>query len=307
MVSLIWLRKSPTISDSVTVNIVDVILTSDVDYNWTISGFNVNFDHCQLESLQLLFMKNDGDSENTTQNLNITFYNSSFKSVDLQPETRAKIIDCYIDAKKQPRPTLFTSNNSDIVIHNSTFLRFVNSDGPTILDAQINCDVSVENSIFVEHLSWKSVLFVHDKSNMKISHTTFHGNIALSEGGAVRMELYSRLDVTYCLFDDNSAWNMAGAINGGYYVMLDIKDTNFYNNKAIHGGAIFVIKDIQLLVTDCTLDGNLAVGSSGAIAGRDKVTLEINNTKFNNNCNNIIIIIIIVYSFVSSTFEKFSL
>ena len=141
---LIWLRKSPTISDSLTVSVADVILTSDVDYKWAFSGLNVNFHHCQLESLQLLFMKNDSDSKNTTQNLNTTFYNSSFKSLDLQPETRAEIIDCYIDAKKQPGPTLITSNNSDIVIHNSTFLRFVNRDGPTILDAQMNCSVSVE-------------------------------------------------------------------------------------------------------------------------------------------------------------------
>ena len=93
------LRKSPNVSDSLTVNVVDVILTLDENYNWTFSGLNVNFDHCQLESLQLLFMKNNQDPKNTTQIPNLTFYNSSFKSLDLHPETRAEIIDCYIDAK----------------------------------------------------------------------------------------------------------------------------------------------------------------------------------------------------------------
>ena len=153
MLPLTWLRRSSNASDSITVNIADVILTSDVEYNWTFSGLNVNFELCQLDSLHLLFIKNDDDSVNTTLIAIIIFNNSSFKSLDLCPETRAEIIDCYIDANNESRPTLITSNNSDIVIHNSTFLRFVNRDGPTILDAQINCSVSVENSRLAEHRS----------------------------------------------------------------------------------------------------------------------------------------------------------
>ena len=132
---LTWLRKSSNASDSITVSIVDVILTSDVEYKWAFSGLNANFKLCQFDSLQLLFMKNDDDSESTTQIPNITFYNSSFKSLYLFPETRAKIIDCHIDANKESRPTLITSNNSDIVIRNSKFLRFVNKNRPTILDS----------------------------------------------------------------------------------------------------------------------------------------------------------------------------
>ena len=182
---LTWLRKSPNISDSLTVDIADVILRSDEDYNWTISGMNVNFHHCQLDSLQLLFMKNDDGSENTTEISSIAFYNSSFKSLDLQPETRAEIIDCYIDAKEKPRATLIISKTSDIMIQNSTFLRFVNEQGPTILDVQINCDVSVENSLFAEHQSKIGVLFVTDNSYMKIRYTSFCRNMASSRGGAV--------------------------------------------------------------------------------------------------------------------------
>ena len=158
---LIWLRKSSNVSDTITINVADVILTSDVDYNWTFSGLNVNFNHCQLKSMQLLFMKNNEDSKNTTQIPIITFNNSSFKSLDLRPETRAEITDCYIDAEKQSRPILITSNNSDILIQNSTFLRFVNGDGPTILDGQMNCTVSIDNSLFAEHGSKQSLLFVH--------------------------------------------------------------------------------------------------------------------------------------------------
>ena len=303
---LMRLRKSPNASDSLTVNIADVILRSDEDYNWTFSGLNVDFHHCQLESLQLVFMKNDDHSENTTQIPIITFYNSSFKSLDLCPEIRAEIIDCYIDANNESRPTLITSNNSNIVIRNSTFLSFDNEDGPTILDGQINCSVSVENSIFSEHWSKLGVLVVRNNSRMKISNTSFCGNMASLRGGAVNVNLHSRLNVTYCLFEDNTA-ESGGAIYSADYGILGIKNTNFHNNhggvihantnvqlivtnctmegnSADYGAVIYASRDIQLLVTDCTIKGNTAgVEGGGAIRGADNVTLEINNTKFNNN------------------------
>ena len=40
---------------------------------------------------------------------------------------------------------------------------------------------------------------------------------------------------------------------------------------------------MQLLMTDCTLDGNTAGYRGGAIYGEDNVTLKINNTKLKNN------------------------
>ena len=98
---LTWLRKSSNASDSITVSIVNVILTSDVVYNWIFSRLKVNFHHCQFESLEIFFRKNYEDSENTKEIPNITFYNSSFKSLYLFPETRAEIIDCYIDANNK--------------------------------------------------------------------------------------------------------------------------------------------------------------------------------------------------------------
>ena len=281
---LMTIRKKLNVPDSLSVNVADVILRSYLNYYWTFSGFNVNFERCQLESLQLAFMKNDDHSENTTQIPIITFNNSSFKSLDLHPKTRAEITDCYIDAKKKLRPTLITSNNSDIMIQNSTFLRFVKKHGPLILDAQINCSVSVENSLFAEHRSEQSVLFVHDNSSMKVSNTIFRENTVFLRGGAISIQRYSRLNVTNCLFDDNFASKKGGAVYGDIYVILEMKNINFHNNHASssHGGAIAVSTDVKLLVRNCTLDGNSAV-SGDALSGSRNVTLEIYKTKFNNN------------------------
>ena len=276
------IRKKLNVPDSLSVNVADVVLRSDLSYEWTFSGMNVNFDHCKLESLHLTFMKNDEDSNNTKQIPDITFNNSSLKSLNLGPQTRAEIIDCYIDAKNKLRSTLITSNNSDIVIRNSTFLHFDNDDGPTILDAQINCSVSVENSRFAKHRSEQSVLFVHDNSYMKISHTNFSGNVG-QYVGSVRIQRHSRLTIKECLFDDNFVWKKGGAIHGSTYVILEMKSTNFRNNKASsQGGAIHVMTDVQLIIINCTLEGNYAK-AGGAVSGSHNVTLEISNTNLRNN------------------------
>ena len=91
------ISKHPNASGSLTVTVDDVILTSDQELFWTFSGLNVYFNHCELDSLELQFSKSDDISENTTQIPTIVINKSSFESLDLHPETRAEIIDCYID------------------------------------------------------------------------------------------------------------------------------------------------------------------------------------------------------------------
>ena len=92
--------------------------------------------------------------------------------------------------------------------------------------------------------------------------------MALSEGGAVTIEFYSRLNITHCLFDNNTAQS-AGVIYGGDYVILEKKDTNFYNNNATsNGGAVGILRDVQLLITNCTLEGNSAGRQGGVYTGR---------------------------------------
>ena len=93
------------------------------------------------------------ESNYTTEIPTISFNNSSFRRLDLFPETRAEIIDCYIDAKNESRPTLIKANKSHINIENSEFLRFVNDNGSTILNGENNCSISVDNSMFTAHQS----------------------------------------------------------------------------------------------------------------------------------------------------------
>ena len=71
----VLISKHPNASDSLTVNVTYVILTSDQDLHWTLSGLNVHVSHCELDSLQLWFRKSDTD--NTTEIPTIMISNSS--------------------------------------------------------------------------------------------------------------------------------------------------------------------------------------------------------------------------------------
>ena len=209
-----------------------MILSPHQDLFWTFSGLNVYFNHCQLDSLQVWFRKYK--SKNATGIPTIMFNNSSFKSLDLNPKTRTEIIDCYIDAKNKSQPTLIKAKNSHVVIQNSKFVLFINENGPTIIAAENNCWVTVENSVFTSHCC-KQVLYLYGSSHMKITNTTFNRNRAESVGGAIRVESHSRLVVTYCYFTYNSAWN-GGAIYGRIYTLLEISNTIFLNNYASNDG-----------------------------------------------------------------------
>ena len=276
------ISKHRNASNSLRVTVADVILTSDQDFYWTFSGLNVYFNHCELNSPELQFMKDD-DSENTREIPTIMINNSSLRSLDLHSETRAEIIGCYINAQNESRPTLIKANNSHIVIKNSEFLNFVNENGSTIVNGENNCSISVENSVFAEHYSKLSVFYIHDNCQMKIRNTIFKRNRAKIKGGATRVESHSRISVIDCYFDDNSA-KYGGATYGDRHVTLEISSTEFNNNKASgFGGAICIHNEVQLLIRNSSLDGNTADRDGGAIWGGRDVTLEINNTQLNNN------------------------
>ena len=44
----------------------------------------------------------------------INIHNSSFGSVDLQPETKAIVTHCFLDARLKSGPTLISANNATV-------------------------------------------------------------------------------------------------------------------------------------------------------------------------------------------------
>ena len=76
-------------------------------------------------------------------------------------------------------------------------------------------------------------------------------------------------------------------------VTLEISNTRLNYNKASYrgGGAICIYNNVQLVITNCSLNGNTAQqggalwgrSKGGALYGHNDVTLEIRNTQLNNN------------------------
>ena len=83
-------------------------------FSWRFSGLNVQILHCELDSVELLLthlllsIGNKNYFEHTLENREIRVYRS-FRSLELDAETRAEITDYYIDAKHESRPTLLKS------------------------------------------------------------------------------------------------------------------------------------------------------------------------------------------------------
>ena len=269
--------------DTPTINITNVTISSDQDFFLSFYGLNVQIIHCRLDSLQLMLAQYDEELENAAQNPRMTVHNSSFKSLDVQAEMKLEITDCHIDAKSIPRPTLLISSNSQIVIRNSKFHRFVNRNGPTILNSESNSHVNIDESVFSDHLSRVGVLFLHNNSNMNIQNTTFNGNTALYDGGTIHVKNQVELNITDCIFEENSARN-GGAIFGGNNDCFIIHNTTFKNNDASgKGGAISMQYEGQLIMKSSTLEENSARREGGAIEASFNTSIEVYLTYFANN------------------------
>ena len=182
------------------------------------------------------------------ENPEIIIHNSSFGSLDLLPGTKAQITDCYIDAQFKPRPTLITANNSDVSIQNCHFGNFINENGSTVLYGHDNSNITINNSVFIQHNSSKGILFLLNNSSMRISDSSISQNVASSPG-------YSAI-----------------SIQDGIHA--DVHDTVFRNNSALVGGALIAQEECRVTLTNCNFSSNKAIiGKTPQIFNNSKVDL----------------------------------
>ena len=73
------------------------------------------------------------------------------------------------------------------------------------------------------------------------------------------------------------------ALSGIGNMIMKISNTKLNNNKAEWGRVISIRQEVQLLITNSSLDGNTVDSDGGPIYGWSDVTLEISNTQLNNN------------------------
>ena len=97
-------------------------------------------------------------------------------------------------------------------------------------------------------------------ATVHIEETTFVGNKASGDGGAINIQQQAHLRMKHCLFDDN----ISGAPWGRYYCCqgmstLHIEQTTFVGNKAPYAGAINAGLNATLHIEETTFIGNKAL------------------------------------------------
>ena len=143
--------------------------------------------------------------------------------------------------------------------------------------------IEINSSYFSENsASFSAAIIATNNVTLDIQETTFVGNKAFTDLGAIDVQHQAHLRIKNCSFDNNMSHRYGGAICGGFNATVEILDTKFTRNKAKQGGAIDVDQQSFLRITNCTFEDNHAQ-LGGALFGGLDLVCEINGSHFLNN------------------------
>ena len=278
-----------------TVNILDVTLSLNESFIWIFNELNIQVFNSQLDSITIIVKMNSQSNEtfHPRENPETIIGNSNFRGLDLKPGTKAQITACYIDAHYNPRPTLITASNAQVLIQNSHFERFSNDNGSTVINGQNESIVILEDSSFSYHSSSKGVLYLHNTCTLNMTNSTIAYNMATSAGfSAITLYKSTGAMIKNSSFTNNSAM-MGGALYAEDQCHVKLENNCIlFENKASAGGALAITKNTNLSITDGFVSENQAIlgkskliptGFGGAIYSQNGGHLEIETTSFIEN------------------------
>ena len=233
LVRLTIIEKYLKSSKQPTIYVADVTLSFNETFQWTFSGLNVNVSKCHLDSISIIMEPCQSNPRYLIEEAYIIIYNSSFGNLDLDPGTKARITQCYIDGQFKSRPTLITANNSDVSIQNCQLRNFANENDSTILFGHNTSHVTIENSLFIQHNSSKGISLLENNSSIHINGSSISQNVAFT--------------LSYS----------AVTLKDGIHAV--VKNTTFMNNSALGGGALNADNQCKVTLDNCTFSSNKAV------------------------------------------------
>ena len=285
-----WFEKYPGTSVIPTVNVLDLILSLNETSIWILSDINAAIRNSELESVQIVLQTNSKSSNSSIMmgNPEITIQNSSCGSLDLKPGTKAKITDCYIDARYSPRPTLITANNAVVLIQNCYFKRFSSENGSTILHGQNSSLLTVANSSFTNHNGDKGIILLHDNCSAYFVLSGISGAIVSSRGfSAITLNDHTKATIKDSSFTNDSAM-IGGSLSATGQGHVKLENCTFSLNEAEAGGALAMTQNTILEMIDCYAEKNKAVtnpalGFGGVVFLKNEGQVLIENTSFIEN------------------------
>jgi len=156
-------------------------------------------------------------------------------------------------------------------------------------------DYTISNSWFENNLAMGigstgytaaggAILSVYNSGSGSITKSTFKDNkvkdSTSTAGGAITIEDTSSVTIEECVFDGNTADYIGGAVevaSGGHGAStVSIDKSNFTNNAAGYGGAVFSDSTTTLTVSDSLFEDNTATSGANSIYNMGDMTLTDN-------------------------------
>ena len=127
---------------------------------------------------------------------------------------------------------------------------------------------------------------IYSSGNLNITNNNFTDNTATLKGGAIFITPNKNLTISDSKFDNNKAINEINYTYGGAIytnARTNITNTEFTNNNASYGGAIYFTRNDTSNITNSKFTNNIAANRGGAIYNNASSTLDITNTIFDKN------------------------
>lgn len=173
---------------------------------------------------------------------------------------------------------------ADITVDGLTFTRTTNAG----IYTNGNCNIQVRNATFTQNTG-NSIVAYNNNNIVTVESTEIYDN-KISGNGMIFVDYNSTLTIEDGSFHDNTSSGNGGIVHGYRYGnKITINGGEYYNNKAAHGGAIYMSQNGTLTINGGSFHDNTATTNGGAIVacnqtgGNHTTTLTITGGKFYNN------------------------
>ena len=133
--------------------------------------------------------------------------------------------------------------------------------------------LTVEDCVISKNSAWQGGA-IHNSGKMTLLGTVVRENQASYRGGGM-VSGYDELNIVGCTFFQNSCDSLAGAILS-YSQDAHLANSTFSENEASSCGAIYA--GGSMVVTNCTIVRNIAIGNAGGVTGDGEHGVIINNS-----------------------------
>ena len=196
------------------------------------------------------YMEKFGSSTLTKNNFskNLASHGGSLYLLTSQSNSLLEIIECVFieNDSKNYGGAIYLNMIGNTSINRSNFSNNFASYGGTIycLTSNTNSLLEIVDSVFINNNSTNSgsAIYLENYGNTSLIKNNFQNNVASSNGSAIYLliaQVNSLLEIIDCVFIQNNSTNSGGAIYMKMIGNTSLIRSNFSNNFASYGGALY--------------------------------------------------------------------